>query len=119
MYGACATFSLTDDHPWAATAEESAARRDLVHQYWGTGLCLATLLPPGEVTDDNIDAFGEAEVACASPGAVARLMEMNQLIDVRSVLPAISVPTLVVHATSDNSVPFASAITSAPGIPCG
>ena len=108
LYGACATFSRTDDHPWAATAEDAAARRDLVHEYWGTGLCLATLLPPGEVTDDNIDAFGEAEVASASPGAVARLMEMNGLIDVRSVLPAISVPTLVVHATNDNSVPFAS-----------
>jgi len=117
LYGACATFSLTDDHPWAATAEDAAARRDLVHEYWGTGLCLATLLPPGEVTDDNIDAFGEAEVACASPGAVARLMEMNGLIDVRSVLPAISVPTLVVHATSDNSVPFASGEYLAQHIP--
>ena len=117
LYGACATFSRTDDHPWAATAEESAARRDLVHDYWGTGLCLATLLPPGEVTDDNVDAFGEAEVACASPGAVARLMEMNALIDVRSVLPAISVPTLVVHARDDNAVPFASGEYLAQHIP--
>jgi class 3 adenylate cyclase/pimeloyl-ACP methyl ester carboxylesterase len=117
LYGACATFHLTDDHPWSATAEDAAARRDLVHEYWGTGLCLATLLPPGEVTDDNIDAFGEAEVACASPGAVARLMEMSGLIDVRSVLPAISVPTLVVHATSDNSVPFASGEYLAQHIP--
>jgi pimeloyl-ACP methyl ester carboxylesterase len=108
LYGAYATSSRTDDHPWAATAEERAATRVLVHEYWGTGLCLATLLPPGEVTDDNLDTFGEAEVACASPGAVARLMEMNELIDVRSVLPAISVPTLVVHAVGDNSVPFPS-----------
>jgi class 3 adenylate cyclase len=35
-------------------------------------------------------------------------MEMNELIDVRSVLKAISVPTLVVHAMGDNSVPFPS-----------
>jgi class 3 adenylate cyclase/pimeloyl-ACP methyl ester carboxylesterase len=98
LYGAAAT---------TATAEEHAARRLLIEEYWGTGLCLASLLPPGEVTDDNLAAFGEAEIACASPGAVVRLDEMNELIDVRSVLPTISVPTLVVHATGDNSVPFA------------
>ena len=43
-----------------------------IHEYWGTGLCLATLLPSGEVTDDNLDTFGEAEVVCASPGPVTR-----------------------------------------------
>ncbi len=117
LYGACATFRRTDDHPWATTAEEQAARIRLVHEYWGTGLCLATLVPPGEVSDVNIDAFGEAEVACASPGAVARLMEMNGLIDVRSVLPAISVPTLVVHARNDNTVPFPSGEYLAQHIP--
>lgn len=75
------------------------------------------VVPPGEVTDDNLDTFGEAEVACASPGAVARLMEMNGLIDVRSVLPTISVPTLVVHAIGDNSVPFPSGKYLAQHIP--
>jgi class 3 adenylate cyclase/pimeloyl-ACP methyl ester carboxylesterase len=117
LYGACATFRRTDDHPWAHSAEELAASRLLVDKYWGTGLCLATLVPSGEVTDDNLGTFGEAEVACASPGAVMRLMEMNSLIDVRSVLPAISVPTLVVHAMSDNSVPFPSGEYLAQHIP--
>ncbi len=117
LYGVCATFSRTNDHPWAATAEEAAARRDLVHEFWGTGLCLATLLPPGEVNADTIGALGEAEVACASPGAVARLLEMNGLIDVRRVLPAISAPTLVVHARNDNAVPFASGEYLAQHIP--
>jgi class 3 adenylate cyclase len=117
LYGACATFRRTDDHPWAATAEEQAMSRRLVHEYWGTGLCLETLLPPGEVTGDNRDTLGEAEIECASPGAVARLMEMNGLIDVRSVLSVISVPTLVVHARNDNSVPFASGEYLAQHIP--
>jgi class 3 adenylate cyclase len=44
-------------------------------------------------------------------------MEMNSLVDVRSVLPAISVPTLVVHAMSDNSVPFPSGEYLAQHIP--
>ena len=44
-------------------------------------------------------------------------MEMNGLIDVRPVLPAISVPTLVVHATNDNTVPFLSGEYLAQHIP--
>ena len=106
LYGAAPTFVRTDDYPWAQSSEEGAARRLLVEEYWGTGLCLASLLPPGEATDDNLEALGEAEVACASPGAVVRLLQMNALVDVRPVLAAISVPTLVVHAMGDNAVPF-------------
>jgi class 3 adenylate cyclase len=107
LFGTFASFTRSDDHPWMPTVEEHAARRLAVEQYWGTGLVLATFCPAGEVTDDNLEDFGATEIACASPGAVVRLMEMSGLIDVRSILPTISVPTLVVHATGDNTVPFA------------
>jgi class 3 adenylate cyclase/pimeloyl-ACP methyl ester carboxylesterase len=105
LYGASAAFARTDDHPWASTHEEQVATRLLIEKYWGSGLCRAAFYPPGEVTEENMEDFGAAEVACASPGAVVRLMEMNELIDVRAVLPTISVPTLVVHATGDTSFP--------------
>src|SRR5262249_46177790 len=108
LFGAFATFARVDDHPWMPNAEERAARRRAVEEYWGTGLVLGSFCPAGEVTDDNLEDFGAAEVASASPGAVIRLMEMNALIDVRSILPTISVPTLIVHATGDNTVPFPS-----------
>ena len=42
----------------------------------------------------------------ASPGAVESLARMNREIDVRQVLPAIRVPTLVVHGADDRQVPF-------------
>ena len=67
--------------------------------------------PPDEVTEENIEHLAAAETGCASPGAVIRLEEMDELIDVRAVLSTISVPTLVVHATGDETVPFASATT--------
>jgi class 3 adenylate cyclase len=41
-----------------------------------------------------------------SPGAVEALALMNRDIDVRNVLPAIRVPTLVLHATDDTIVPI-------------
>jgi class 3 adenylate cyclase/pimeloyl-ACP methyl ester carboxylesterase len=108
LFGSFATFARTDDHPWMPNAEERAARRGAVEEHWGTGLVLGSFCPAGEVTDDNLDEFAASEVACASPGAVTRLMEMNALIDVRSILPTISTPTLIVHATGDNVVPFSS-----------
>ena len=42
----------------------------------------------------------------ASPGAVAALAAMNKEIDVRHVLPAIRVPTLVLHGARDTIVPI-------------
>jgi class 3 adenylate cyclase len=106
-----------DDSPWMPTIEERTATTKLIDEYWGTGRVLATFFPPGEVTDDDLEDLGTAEMASASPGAVARLMEMDMSIDVRSVLPAISVPTLVVHATGDATVPFASGEYMAARIP--
>jgi class 3 adenylate cyclase len=42
--------------------------------------------------------------ASASPAAVVALSQMNSQIDVRHVLPAIRVPTLIVHATGDRTL---------------
>jgi class 3 adenylate cyclase/alpha-beta hydrolase superfamily lysophospholipase len=108
LYGTFATFIRTDDHPWMPTAEEHTARRRAAQEYWGTGLVQATLCPTGEVTDDNLEDFAASEIDCASPGAVVQLMEMNALIDVRPILATISVPTLVVHARGDTTVPYPS-----------
>jgi class 3 adenylate cyclase/pimeloyl-ACP methyl ester carboxylesterase len=105
LYGASATSARTDDHPWQPTHEELASTRLLIEEYWGSGLCLGAMFPAGEVTEQNMEEFGAAEMACSSPGAVLRLSEMNELIDVRAVLPTISVPTLVVHAAGDPSFP--------------
>ena len=48
--------------------------------------------------------WGERCRAAASPGAIKALIEMNSLIDVRALLPAIGVPTLVVHRGTDFDV---------------
>jgi DNA-binding CsgD family transcriptional regulator len=42
----------------------------------------------------------------ASPGDAADLARMNELIDIRDVLPAIRVPTLIIHATGDRVAPI-------------
>jgi class 3 adenylate cyclase len=43
------------------------------------------------------------ERSAASPGAAVAIVEMQRQIDVRHVLPAVSVPTLVIHRKGDRS----------------
>ena len=54
---------------------------------------------------------------CASPGAWKSLVAMNKDIDVRHVLPAIRVPTLILHGTGDTAVPIEAAGWMATKVP--
>jgi len=117
LFGSMASFVRTDDHPWMPTLEERATTRALTEKYWGTGRIAAAFFPVDQVRDANMEDFAVGEIACASPGAAGRLLEMDENIDVRSVLPTISVPTLVVHATGDTIVPFQCAEYLARHIP--
>jgi DNA-binding SARP family transcriptional activator/pimeloyl-ACP methyl ester carboxylesterase len=87
------------DYPWALSREERRRRIDALEADWGFEAMLAGMCP----TTDTAMArwWGERCRAAASPGAVRALMEMNSLIDVRSVLPTIRAPTLVVHRSGD------------------
>jgi class 3 adenylate cyclase/pimeloyl-ACP methyl ester carboxylesterase len=107
LYGSFATFVRTDDHPWMPTTQDRAATRSLIEEHWGTGLVLAAFAPEGTVTDDGLAELAAEEMASASPAAIVRLMEMNEHIDVRSLLSTVAVPALVVHATGDQITPFA------------
>jgi class 3 adenylate cyclase len=57
------------------------------------------------------------ERACASPSAVIAIRRMNQEIDARHILPAIRVPTLVMHRVGDSMVSFEGGRYLAANIP--
>ncbi|MDZ4825925.1 MAG: adenylate/guanylate cyclase domain-containing protein [Actinomycetota bacterium] len=105
LYGSFASFVVRADHPWMPTLEERAKTRALIDEFWGTGQVLATFMPAEQRTPEAIALLAAGERGSASPGAVDQLMEMNEQIDVRAVLPTIAVPTMVVHATGDETVP--------------
>ena len=71
LYGASAASTPTDDYPWASTHEEHVAMRLLIEQYWGSGLCLGAMFPVGEVTEENMEDFGAAEMACGQSARCA------------------------------------------------
>jgi pimeloyl-ACP methyl ester carboxylesterase len=98
-----------DDYPWAPTAENREAEAAEIEHNWGH------LRPqdveyyaPSHVGDDqfirNLENYLRRS---ASPGAAAALIRMNSYIDTRDILPAIRVPTLVLHRTGDHDVNIA------------
>ncbi|MBI4591128.1 MAG: adenylate/guanylate cyclase domain-containing protein [Candidatus Rokubacteria bacterium] len=104
MYGAMARYAWAPDHPWGRTREEFERRLKAVEQTWGMGADL-TMFAPSLVNDDSYRKWWATyERAAASPGAVMAVLQMNWGIDARPVLPAIRVPTLVLHRTGDRVV---------------
>jgi pimeloyl-ACP methyl ester carboxylesterase len=100
-----ARFARSDDHPWMPTVAEREKTTRFVEEHWGEGLVAGSFLAKEELTAELKAEIAEAEMQGASPRAIAQLMEMNMSIDVRSILPSINVPTLVVHFTGDPVVP--------------
>ena len=59
----------------------------------------------GMQTEDEVEAFIDYVRYGASPGMLDALYRMNKEIDIRHVLPAVGVPTLVLHGSEDRIVP--------------
>ncbi|HEX6049288.1 MAG TPA: alpha/beta fold hydrolase, partial [Gemmatimonadaceae bacterium] len=103
LYGAYAKrLDPDDDYPWAPTREARAAYIEHLERTWGFEADIKTMCPSAD--DAMARWWGERCRAAASPGAIRALNEMNSLIDVRALLPAIRVPTLVVHRGTDYDV---------------
>jgi pimeloyl-ACP methyl ester carboxylesterase len=106
LIGTFARFVRGDDHPWMPTVTEREATTRLVEEHWGSGLVLGAFVDREERTPELIARLAEFEIESASPKSAVQLIEMNMSIDVRSILPSINVPTLVVHSTGDKQAPI-------------
>jgi pimeloyl-ACP methyl ester carboxylesterase len=99
LYGSFSRFSY-----WFPTEEALAAFFGYVEQSWGTGGSVQRFAP-SRATDATFQRWwGRNERLGASPAAVTALMRMNSQIDISGILPAVRVPTLVIHRTGDRTV---------------
>jgi len=102
LYG---TFASMKADPWAVSHEPYELFFGHLRTHWGEGI-LVPLNAPSRVKDEAfVQWFGRLERAAASPGAILALMRANYEIDVRHLLPAIQVPTLILHRKGDATVP--------------
>jgi class 3 adenylate cyclase len=101
LFGGFAKRLWSPDYPWAPTPERRTAWIDSIARGWGGVTDLETVAP-SRTNDANFARWWSSFLRqSASPGAAVALAQMNTEIDVRSLLGAVHVPTLVLHRTGD------------------
>jgi class 3 adenylate cyclase len=92
---------------------------DNFERHWGTPQNIAVTMYTPSLAGDPAGCERRAAYlrASASPGAAIAIMKMNREIDVRHVLPAIRVPTLILHRTAEQVIDVANARYMAEHIP--
>jgi pimeloyl-ACP methyl ester carboxylesterase len=101
MIGTYAKRLWAADYPWAPTRAERERFFAEIREHWGGPVGIEARAPSR--ADDPVfrDWWATYLRMGASPGAALTLTQMNAEIDIRHVLPAIRVPTLVLHRTDD------------------
>ncbi|HLZ68938.1 MAG TPA: alpha/beta fold hydrolase [Dehalococcoidia bacterium] len=105
LYGALAHQRLDP-----ASLEQFEGLQMLVRHLWGQNSpalrqLFATLFHP-DADSAFYDWFNELQRVSIDPAAAAAYIASLPTIDVRSLLPSICVPTLVIHRRDDQGVPF-------------
>jgi pimeloyl-ACP methyl ester carboxylesterase len=94
------------DYPWGRTEEEYEHEVEGALQIFGPRQrALEAVRALGRFEDAEAASFLQLLRFGSSPGALEALHRMNKEIDVRHVLPAVRVPTLILHGSEDTVVP--------------
>ena len=103
LVGSAARELWAPDYPWGAREDDYRRAQEQIEREWGTaewGAGFADRLAPS-ADDEGKRALARLLRQSASPGAAAALWRMNRDIDVRHVLSAIRIPTLVLNRIGD------------------
>jgi class 3 adenylate cyclase len=104
LYGTLARVRSDVDYPHGNEAAFAELYR-IFDDGWGTGESLRVFAPSLLGKPALREWCGRVERAAGSPHTVRAVVDTFVTIDVRPVVPTISVPTLVVHGTDDTVVP--------------
>ncbi|MEV0804285.1 alpha/beta fold hydrolase [Kribbella sp. NPDC050281] len=99
LYGAYAKRISTTDYPWAQTKQEWSDYTDQLVNRWDWEADMRMRCPSADVPMQQW--WAQRMRASATPSTVRALLDMNSLVDVRDALPAVRVPTLVLHRFGD------------------
>jgi class 3 adenylate cyclase len=106
------------DYPWGQTEEEYEREVERALRVFGDRRgALEAVHALGRFEPAEAESFLRLLRFGSSPGALEALHRMNREIDVRHVLPAVRVPTLILHGAEDTIVPVEVARYMAAKIP--
>jgi pimeloyl-ACP methyl ester carboxylesterase len=117
MYGSYARRQRAPDYPWGQSDAQLASSLREIEEGWGGPVGRAARAPSAAHDERFMRFWASYLVQSASPEAAATLARMNAEIDIRPVLPAIQVPTLILHRAGDRIVQTAEAAYLAEHIP--
>ena len=117
MIGSYAKRLWSEDYPWAPTERERADFMNEMKKSWGGPIGLEERAPSMAGDPQFREWWGAYLRMGASPAAALALTRMNAEVDVRSILPSIRVPTLVIHRKDDACLPVEGGRFIASSIP--
>ena len=92
------------DYPWGPTPEQHEDFFRMCEREWGGPVGLEAR-GPSVARDERFRQWWARLLRMgASPGANLALLRMNAEVDVRHVLPAVRVPTLILHSVGDRAL---------------
>jgi class 3 adenylate cyclase/alpha-beta hydrolase superfamily lysophospholipase len=107
LFGTLARARRDIDYPYGL--DETIAQLYRIYDgAWGTGESLSVYAPHLYHDEGARERVGRMERAQGSPGTMRAFLDTLLNIDVRSVLPMLTLPTLVIHGTDDAAVPIAN-----------
>lgn len=103
LAGAEVKEDKTEDWPWGeSTREEFEEAMVGLSERWSEPPSSLRIFVPSRGDDPRLlEWFGRLKMQAASPAAAEVFMRMAHEIDVRSVVPTIRVPTLILHSVGD------------------
>jgi pimeloyl-ACP methyl ester carboxylesterase len=101
LYGCYAKGSWAPDYPWELTDEQRKTGVADLERGWGGPFDLENAAPSMAKDEAARSWFGAYLRYSASLTAAKELLYLHHSLDVRDVLPAVRVPTLVLHRTGD------------------
>lgn len=105
MIGSYAKRLWAEDYPWGPTEREREEFMNEMKKSWGGPIGIEARAP-SLAGDPQFREWWAAYLRMgASPAAALALTQMNAEVDVRSVLPSIRVPALVIHRKDDTCLP--------------
>jgi pimeloyl-ACP methyl ester carboxylesterase len=117
LYGAFPKLYEAPDYPEGTQPEGFDQIVEAVDEAWGEGVSLSFLAFENLEDEDFRRWWGRYERASASPGLVISALHLDAELDMREVLPAIHVRTLLIHRTEDPAMTVESARLMAERMP--
>jgi class 3 adenylate cyclase len=104
LQGTFARFSSADDYPHGYPVAINAKWLATLESDWGTGRLSRAFAPSLSGDPEAVRQMGRLERMAMSPGTARKLFTVLTQTDVRHVLPAIRVPTLILHRVGDQPI---------------